>query len=271
MLAQLHSWFSRFGYSAKHQKKLATHRVVTIETWPSVVYAIGDVHGCYDLLRQAETAIIEDAAKIEGDKLIIVLGDVVDRGPGSAQVIDHLTALPPAGFRRICISGNHEVMMRQFLAKPSPKANWLAFGGRETLESYGIASWKITAHRGNNSKLKQLLQSYIPDEHHAFLSGLPMAVRLPGTLFVHAGLRPDALTLTQSDDDSFDLRLEALHALAINENCMVVHGHHAQEEVENSHNCLNLDTGAYATGRLSIARLTLGNNYKVIEARRLAL
>ena len=233
---------------------------------PSAVYAIGDVHGCYDLLCKAENEIVKRATAINGDRLIVVLGDVIDRGPKSAQVIDHLIAAPPAGFRRICLAGNHEMMMLQFLANPKLKSSWLKFGGLATLESYGISTRELRSRSEfNGERFKHLVTSYIPEEHLHFLRSLPLGLRFPGLTFVHAGLHPDALAKKRFDTGRFDLRLEALHDLAVGEQSLVVHGHHAQKRAEINNNCLNLDTGAYATGRLSFAEFTDAKAYSLFE------
>src|SRR5687768_13411836 len=94
---------------------------------PALLYAIGDVHGCLDALKAVEARIVADAAGIPGEKWIVMLGDYVDRGPHSAQVLDHLTARPPAGFSRICLRGNHEEAMLDALEDPRAIDIWLGF------------------------------------------------------------------------------------------------------------------------------------------------
>lgn len=266
MFSQLKTWFAALRQLP--DQSLQNHSLSFLREgqWPSLVYAIGDIHGCYELLRQAETEIVERSGEVKGDRLIIVLGDVIDRGAKSAQVIDHLIAAPPAGFRRICLAGNHEIMMLQFLANPNLKSNWLKYGGLQTLASYGISAQELSSKsRIDRDGLKHLLMSYVPDEHVDFMRSLPIGLRLPGATFVHAGIQPAALATNQFDWASFDLRFEALHGLADGDQSLVVHGHHAQKTFELRNNCLNLDTGAYATGQLTVARFTAANAHTIFD------
>ncbi|MDX8463703.1 metallophosphoesterase [Mesorhizobium sp. VK2D] len=105
----------------------------------TVVYAVGDVHGCYDELRALEQKIQLDAAKFRGRKIIIMLGDYIDRGPQSRRVIEHLMAPPPKGFLRVCLAGNHEVAMLNYLDGYLSREPWPADGGRETRQSRSVA------------------------------------------------------------------------------------------------------------------------------------
>ena len=104
----------------------------------AAIYAIGDVHGCLDALLELEKRIVEDADAIEGRKLIVMLGDYVDRGPQSATVLYHLIAPPPAGFERVCLRGNHDDAFLAFL-EGDPAGDWvLDHGAVETFQSYGV-------------------------------------------------------------------------------------------------------------------------------------
>jgi hypothetical protein len=89
------------------------------------IYAIGDIHGRLDLLQQAERSIIDNAARLPGRKLIVTLGDYIDRGPSSAQVISHLMAPPPPDFDRICLTGNHEIMMLDYIDGLISFGDWM--------------------------------------------------------------------------------------------------------------------------------------------------
>jgi len=133
---------------------------------PAALYAIGDVHGCLDQLLALETQIQADSAALPGEKVIVMLGDYVDRGPSAAGVIDHLMARPPEGFRRICLMGNHELMAQDFIAKPTPRSNWLHNGGLDTLQSYGIMPDALRSAR--SALWPMLVKAHIPQEHVAF-------------------------------------------------------------------------------------------------------
>ena len=222
------------------------------DTWPAAVFAIGDVHGRVDLLRDLENQIVARGQDIDGEKWIVILGDLVDRGSDSAAVLDLVMSTPPEGYRRICLAGNHETMMCQFLASPSGRSDWLGFGGLETLASYGIATDRIID--ANKRLLQELVQSHIPEEHIRFLEDLPGWVELPGTLLVHAGIRPGVPLAQQQDEDLFWIRSPFLETEDLG--VRVIHGHTPVAEPEIKASRINIDTGAFATSRLTAAHLT---------------
>lgn len=231
---------------------------------PPLIYAVGDVHGCLDALKALEAKISADAAGEPGEKWLVMLGDYVDRGPQSAQVLDHLTAPPPAGFVRICLRGNHEAAMLAALEDGARIERWLAFGGEATLASYGLNATQISTLAGAGkarSKL-QLLQAYVPDEHVAFLTGLPVMLSVPGYVFVHAGLRPGVPLERQRDSDLLWIRDEFLvadHDFGV----VVVHGHTPAVEPFLSPRRIGIDTGCFASGRLTGLRVD-ANGVRVV-------
>ncbi|MHA6297972.1 metallophosphoesterase family protein [Devosia sp. CAU 1758] len=242
-----------FG-SNKHQPTpRSTSRHLNLETSPSAVYAIGDVHGCLDELRALERKIAEDSAGIPGDKLLVMLGDYIDRGPNSAGVLDYLLVGPPPSFKRICLMGNHEVMASAFMDNPHPRSDWLQFGGSETLLSYGLSHATVETTKAR--QWGQMIGAYVPQEHVDFLRSLPWTLSLPGWLFVHAGVRPGVALLEQSPDDLFWIREEFFEATE-HTGAIVVHGHTpaAAPVVTPARICI--DTGAYATGILTALRIT---------------
>src|SRR6478609_8623701 len=133
--------------------KVVPRRHLQIDVGERPIYAIGDVHGCLVALRQLEAKITADAMSHLHRPLVVMLGDVVDRGPASAQVIDHLLTTTP-DFDRICLAGNHEVAMAEFLDAPHPRHDWLEFGGLETLLSYGIEETALQQVRSKASRLR---------------------------------------------------------------------------------------------------------------------
>nr|WP_295884926.1 metallophosphoesterase family protein [uncultured Devosia sp.] len=221
-------------------------------SWPALVYAIGDVHGCLKELEELERRIVQDGIGVSGDKWIVMLGDYVDRGPASAAVLDRLCSAPPAGFRRICLAGNHETMMLKFLRSPSLDSDWLRFGGMETLASYGIdidalGTVSITARRN-------LLGSHIPNEHIDLLESLPTSLQLPGIVFAHAGVRPGIPLEDQTEADLLWIREPFLSDAQLRP-FRVVHGHTPVTAPEVLSNRIGIDTGAFATGVLTALRL----------------
>ncbi|WDQ98396.1 metallophosphoesterase family protein [Devosia sp. J2-20] len=222
-------------------------------TLPSAIYAIGDVHGCLALLHLLHKRILADCADIPGEKWLVYLGDYVDRGPNSAGVLDELLSPLPSDVRKITLAGNHEIMMLEFLDNPAPKSRWLQFGGTETLASYGIDANALMAR--SKKDRQSLLASHIPTEHVELMRTLPLTLSVPGTVFVHAGLRPGVPVHQQSEDDALWIREQFLTAPAV-EGRTVVHGHTpgADPVVEPGRICV--DTGAFATGVLTAAKLT---------------
>ena len=225
------------------------------------VYAIGDVHGCHDELLALESRIAADAAGIKARKLIIMLGDYVDRGPASSQVVDHLLTEPPQGFERICLAGNHELMMLEALDRSMSLREWNDMGGDTTLRSYGI-DYDHLSRVCSLDEQAEMVRGAIPAAHVAFLRSLPILVDSPAYVFVHAGIRPGVELKKQVDHDLLFIRSEFLDNAHLLDK-WVVHGHTPVERARLEGRRLNLDTGAYRTGRLSAARIW-GNKGRII-------
>ena len=227
---------------------------------PNHIYAIGDVHGCDDMLGRLEDIIFEDSRNREGTKWLIMLGDYVDRGPKSASVIDRLTSRPRADIKRICLAGNHEDVMLDFFRNPSADHRWLDFGGLETLYSYGLH--KIPSNR---HALKNALLARFPDEHLTFLETLPSLVSVPGYCFVHAGIRDGVQLAEQDDVDLLWLRPSVDEKHVTTNDFVTVHGHTPVSNVEIGAERINLDTGAFMSGVLSAVRLSGRNAPEIIQ------
>lgn len=240
-----------FGAAARARKPRRRLRIGIEDT---AIYAIGDVHGCLDQLLAMEAAIARDAASLPGRKLIVMLGDYVDRGEKSAGVLDHLTAPPPAEFERICILGNHDVVMQEFLEGRTALSAWLSIGGAATLMSYGVDPNRLVEIYGSGRQAEDAVRAAIPDAHLSFLRHLPVLVEAERYLFVHAGIRPDRDVESQSDEDLVHIRAPFLQA-ADRLPCYVVHGHTPVDRVAIEGRRVNLDTGAFFSGRLSALRI----------------
>ncbi|MEO8684692.1 MAG: metallophosphoesterase family protein [Devosia sp.] len=241
---------------------LAARPRLALHHWPAAVYAIGDVHGCLAQLRQLHDKIFADAATIAGDKLIICCGDYIDRGPDSAGVLDYLNTPLPAGFRRVCLAGNHEVMMLEHVANPRNVSEWFKFGGVETLLSYGL---DIQTYLSASPRIRTaLLLTHIPDYHLTFLRNLPVILTLPGAIFVHAGIRPGVPLDRQTEGDLLWIR-DAFFDAADGVDGIVVHGHTpAADPVVTPHR-ICVDTGAFATGTLTAVRLVVEQSPEFIK------
>lgn len=221
-----------------------------------VLYAVGDVHGRTDLLQPLIAAIVADAAR-RGSvrKLLVMLGDYVDRGPDSAGVMDWLCAPPPAGFERVCLKGNHEALMQRFLEDPEEWRPWLANGGVETLASYGIALPEAPGDHRAAAGLQQRLRRAMPVEHRLLLDTMPVSHAEGDWLFVHAGIRPDVALDAQAPDDLIWIRQPFLRHRERFAH-MVVHGHTIQPEADLQPNRIGIDTGAFYSGRLTALAVT---------------
>jgi serine/threonine protein phosphatase 1 len=215
------------------------------------VYAIGDVHGRLDLLDQLLSQIVRDAETGRDlIKYIVFLGDYIDRGPNSRAVIDRLAAPPPPGFGAIHLKGNHEAAMLKFLADAPDGLNWLRYGGLATLASYGVRPPEDDAPPEHVDEARRRLQAAMPAHHKAFLNRLRMSLSIGDYYFVHAGVRPGTPLDRQNDHDMLWIREEFLHS-TVNHGKLVVHGHTIVMEPDIRPNRIGIDTGAYATNRLT--------------------
>ncbi len=226
------------------------------------LYAIGDIHGRLDLLEELQERLIEDAPNTDDVKIVqIFIGDYVDRGWDSKGVIDFLLAPPPANWARICLKGNHEAMLLDFLGNPQTVNHWQQHGGLETLQSYGIK-----VRPGEPTAALESHQQFLtnfPASHKAFFSGLRLSVEFGDYFFAHAGVRPYRRLDRQREEDLLWIRDEFLESRE-NFGKIVVHGHSPTEEPEILENRINIDTGAYITGRLTALVLD-GNQRKILS------
>lgn len=230
------------------------------------LYAVGDIHGRRDLLDLLMEQITEDAAKLpDGIKpQIVFLGDYIDRGLKSRDVIDFFTSGAADRFDPIFLMGNHEEALLRFLQEASFGSQWARYGGAETLYSYGLAPpnqraslnshEEMTAARNAWAKVWTEFRNRLPPEHLAFFQSLKPYHIAGDYLFVHAGLRPGVNLEEQSMRDMLWIREEFLDDRAPFPQ-MIVHGHTPMDAVHQDGRRIGLDTGAFLTGRLTAARL----------------
>jgi serine/threonine protein phosphatase 1 len=213
-------------------------------------YVVGDVHGRLDLLEQLLAEIERDRAERPLRRtLLVFLGDLIDRGPHSAQVLERLRTYAPAGVRTVFLLGNHEeVLLRILDGDVSLITNWRWFGGAECLRSYGADPVRI----GNLSDEQALeeVRKAIPAEHVEFLKSFVDTCRFGDYLFVHAGIRPGITIDEQLQSDLRWIR-EPFLLDDTDHGCVVVHGHTISEAVDEQSNRIGIDTGAYRTGVLT--------------------
>ncbi|MEM9682260.1 MAG: metallophosphoesterase family protein [Pseudomonadota bacterium] len=212
------------------------------------IYAIGDIHGRIDLLSVLLRQVAEDAANApEARRVIVYLGDYVDRGPDSAAVLDTLTSDLPDRFERVCLKGNHEALFLEFLDNADDGSLWLANGGDKTMESYGVT---VVDDPLGMPMMHDALARAIPDAHLRFLRSLALSHREGDYFFAHAGVRPGTPLDSQREEDLIWIRDEFLRAPAPHE-CVVVHGHTPVREAEIHANRIAVDTGAVWSERLT--------------------
>ncbi len=218
------------------------------------LYAIGDIHGRDDLLAELLARIEEDSARRGPAKRIIVfLGDLIDRGPGSKEVVERLRTYRPIGIRLVFLAGNHEeVLLRILEGEARLVPDWLRFGGAECLRSYGADPDRL--RRMPPATALEIVRSVIPASHVEFLRTFDDTFRAGDYLFVHAGLRPGVPLAEQEPSDLRWIR-EPFLTDATDHGFLVVHGHTVSERVDERVNRIGIDTGAYRFGTLTALAL----------------
>lgn len=222
-----------------------------------VVMAVGDIHGRADLAALMLERIEREAHAVSGEgrqMRAVFLGDYVDRGPQSREVLELLTGWSPKGIVRHFLRGNHEQSLMSFLDAPLAQRAWLSHGGAETLLSYGVRPPSLGAGAARLEAVRDELRAAMPSAHLDFLNGLRDHVILGDYLFVHAGVDPRKGLSRQSVRDLLWIRDRFLHDAAIYDYC-VVHGHTPAHAPHIDARRIGVDTGAYASGTLCAVRL----------------
>ena len=194
------------------------------------LYCIGDIHGRLDLLEELHEMIRVDSLDYEGSKAVIYLGDYIDRGSQSKQVLDLLIEQPLEGFEAIYLLGNHEQTMLDFLAMPQAAAAWLSFGGQVTLLSYGVGLGRVQMMQQVDI-LRDELETKLPRSHLEFLTSCQLTHMEGSYCFVHAGIRPGVEFDQQVPEDLMWIRDDFIRSRQ-DHGVIVVHGHSITEEVE---------------------------------------
>lgn len=213
-------------------------------------YIVGDIHGRLDLLDELLGKIHADMAERDTRKtLLVFVGDLIDRGPSSREVVERLRTYRRDGVRTIFLLGNHEeVLLRILEGESSLIPSWLRFGGAQCLESYGVDPLLLTGLA--DEQIIERVRGAVPAEHVEFLRSFVDTCRFGDYLFVHAGIRPGIELREQRQSDLRWIRDPFLlddtpHGF------VVVHGHTISREVEEHPNRIGIDTGAFATGVLT--------------------
>ena len=214
------------------------------------VYAVGDVHGCLGLLDNLVAQIEgDDRARDNTQTQIIFLGDLIDRGPDSAGVVERLIGLAEARGNVRFILGNHEeIFLRVLDGDIESLRPFVRIGGRETILSYGVSERDY--ERTDYDELLALIQARVPQQHIDFLKSFEDRIEVGDYVFVHAGLRPGVAIETQRRADMRWIRSSFLDS-DWDFGKLVVHGHSISDAVVVRANRIGIDTGAFASGRLT--------------------
>ena len=221
----------------------------------SQVFAVGDIHGCKDLLDIIHRKIIDASKNKEGEKLLIYLGDYIDRGPNIKDTIQTLIDFNPIDFKKIFLLGNHEQMLLEFISESrnSPYV-WISNGGLETLESYGYDLSKYidsTMNLSFDNKIRKRFLDFLPSSHMDFFNKLVLNFQWEDYFFVHAGINPSLTLDKQEKETMLWTREKFFFKPTMTYSKIIVHGHTPVEKIEKFPYRINLDTGSFYSGKLS--------------------
>ncbi|WP_119084728.1 metallophosphoesterase family protein [Altererythrobacter sp. B11] len=225
------------------------------------VYAIGDIHGRLDLFEALIAAVEEDdAAGAPAETQVVLLGDLVDRGPDSAGVIARARDWQRRANVRI-LGGNHEEMFLRSFDDTETLRHFLRFGGRETLLSFGVSPRRLAD--AEPEEAQELMRRAVPQDVRDFIAGFEEMIAIGDYLFVHAGIEP-GLPLEEQDPRALRWIREPFLSHGESHGAVVVHGHTITEAPDDRGNRIGIDTGAYASGRLT-ALVLEGDQRRFIE------
>ncbi|MGR8934982.1 MAG: metallophosphoesterase family protein [Gammaproteobacteria bacterium] len=229
------------------------------------VYSIGDIHGRDDLLAVMHRLILRDAADFSGRKVAVYLGDYIDRGLNSKDVIERLLSESLPQFENIYLCGNHEQSLQLFLRFPDTGIDWMSYGGQATLYSYGVKMQGLPLKKAQLLDIRQQLQELLPEAHRHFYNALQLTHCEGDYFFVHAGVRPGVALQRQREEDLLWIREDFTNSNQYLGKT-VVHGHTVTAQPEFRSNRIGIDTGAYFSGNLTCLVLQ-GEEHRLITAR----
>ena len=234
-----------------------------------LIYAIGDIHGRYDLLKVLLSTLESDYRSLAGGRIpmLIFCGDYIDRGPESAAVLEALIWLQQRSDLNVrLLKGNHEQAFLKFLDDPDRGRDWLEFGGQATLAAYGVDAPAPEEEGASFARARDALLAKLPASHLRLLENMELMIVIGGYAFVHAGIKPGKPLSSQQEHDLLWIGDEFTEARGPFEK-VIVHGHSWRgDKAEVLGHRVGLDTGAYATGVLTAVRLD-GDDITVLSAQ----
>lgn len=222
----------------------------------TVVYAIGDIHGCCDLLDTLLQGIEQDCAQRPRQRTVVVyLGDYLSRGSDSRAVVNRVMSWQPQTvgvLEIITLSGNHEELALRYLGgELEAGRQWFDHDGLDALADYGVIAADASARdEASMLTLRDRFAQALPQEHLAFFQSLAVSHREQDYHFVHAGVRPGVALADQKAHDQIWIRKRFLES-ELDHGAVVVHGHSISDEPTVRHNRIGIDTGASASGVLT--------------------
>ena len=228
------------------------------------VYAIGDIHGCIKQLVTLQDKIFNYPKYNKDEDLLLYLGDYIDRGLHSKDVINHILQLQKEGIKSIFLMGNHEQVMIDFLFnKINNLRYWLNLGADKTFRSYDIEVAELIKDGFEDNKinkLRNIFLSKLTKEHIYFFNNFKLSYTLGDYLFVHAGINPEKLLSKQSNIDLLWSRSDQFFDKDFKFEKIVIHGHTPEKDIINFPYRINIDTGCFFSGKLSCVCLNNNNN-----------
>ena len=227
-------------------------------------FAIGDIHGCLSQLTSLHKNILNYDKFNPRNDLLIYLGDYIDRGKYSKEVIDQILKLRSNNIKTINLMGNHDEFMIDFiLNKKNNIKNWVNFGADQTFRSYGVEVVEYIKDGFDDEvvdKLRNTLLNKMDNTHLDFFKNLEISYSSENYLFVHAGIDPDKKLSEQSEKDYLWSRSEKFFSKDFKSEKIIVHGHTPEENIINDAFRINIDSGCYFSGKLSCACLSDAND-----------
>ena len=228
------------------------------------IFTVGDIHGCSKQLKSLLSKLLNNSEFNNQRDLLIFLGDYIDRGPNSREVIDQLINLNKQNIKAVFLMGNHEQIIIDFLFdKINNLKQWLNLGADQTFKSYDIEVAEFIKDGFEDDKIDKLRNVFLDKlskEHAYFLKNLKLTYNLGDYLFIHAGINPEKSLSEQNKMDFLWSRSDKFFDKNFEFEKVIVHGHTPEKEVVNFPYRINIDTGCFFSGKLSCVYLNDQDN-----------